>query len=98
MLRASGRPDTADVVIAGCETHVCLMQTALGLQRAGFRVWVAANACGTRFPVDHDLALERLRQSGAVLASVEMIVFEWLRTCEHDRFKAVLEILKSPRG
>lgn len=98
VLRASGPPDTADVVVAGCETHVCLMQTALGLQRAGFRVWVAANACGTRFSVDHDLALERLRQSGAVLASVEMIVFEWLRTCEHEHFKAILEVLKVPRG
>ena len=96
-LRAEGRTAPTDVVVAGCETHVCLMQTAHGLQRAGLKVWVAANACGTRFPADHDLALGRLRQSGVVLASVEMIVFEWLRTCEHERFRAVLEILKSPR-
>ncbi|MBL0141791.1 MAG: isochorismatase family protein [Betaproteobacteria bacterium] len=47
------------------------MQTAHGLQRSGFGVWVAANACGTRFPADHDLALGRQRQSGAVLASVD---------------------------
>ncbi|HEX4943107.1 MAG TPA: isochorismatase family protein [Usitatibacteraceae bacterium] len=98
VLRAPGRTVPSDVVIAGCETHVCLMQTAHGLQRAGFGVWVAANACGTRFPVDHDLALGRLRQSGAVLASVEMIAFEWLRTCGHERFKAVLSVLKAPRA
>jgi nicotinamidase-related amidase len=97
-LRVEGRPAPTDVVVAGCETHVCLMQTAHGLQRAGFKVWVAANACGTRFPVDHDLALERLEQSGAALASVEMIVFEWLRTCEHERFRDVLAILKAPRS
>jgi nicotinamidase-related amidase len=97
-LRPAGRPAPTDVVVAGCETHVCLMQTAHGLQRAGFQVWVAATACGTRFPADHDLALARLRQSGAVLASVEMIAFEWLRTCEHERFREVLEILKAPRG
>ncbi len=82
------------MVVAGCETHVCLMQTAHGLQRAGFQVWVAATACGTRFPADHDLALARLRQSGAVLASVEMIAFEWLRTCENERFREVHEILR----
>lgn len=96
-LRAPGHMAPTDVVVAGCEAHVCLMQTAHGLLRAGFKVWVAANACGTRFPVDHELAIARLRQSGAVIASVEMIVFEWLRTCEHERFKAVLEALKAPR-
>ncbi|MBX3716799.1 MAG: isochorismatase family protein [Burkholderiales bacterium] len=98
VLRAGGPDAPTDVVVAGCETHVCLMQTAHGLQRAGLRVWVAANACGSRHPDDHDLAMARLRQSGAVLASVETIVFEWLRGCEHPRFRQVLEILKVPRG
>jgi nicotinamidase-related amidase len=98
VLRAAGATAPTDVVVAGCETHVCLMQTAHGLQRAGLRVWVAANACGSRHPDDHDLAMARLRQSGAVLASVETIVFEWLRGCEHPRFRLVLEILKAPRG
>ncbi len=87
-----GRP--LDVVIAGCEAHVCLMQTTLGLLRAGFPAWVVANACGSRSPVDHELAMQRLRQAGAVLVSAEMVVFEWLRTCRHERFKPVLERLK----
>jgi len=97
-LRAPGHPAPTDVVVAGCEAHVCMMQTAHGLQRAGFHVWIAANACGSRFPGDYELAMARLRQSGAVLASVETIVFEWLRSCEHPRFRQVLEILKAPRG
>lgn len=97
-LRAPGHAAPTDVVVAGCETHVCLMQTAHGLQRAGYHVWVAANACGTRYPADHELALGRLRQSGAVLASVEMVAFEWLRGSGHPRFREVLEILKAPRG
>jgi nicotinamidase-related amidase len=96
-LRPRERAHPTDVVVAGCETHVCLMQTAHGLQRAGFKVWVAANACGTRFPADHDLALARLRQSGVVVASVEMLVFEWLRDCRDPKFRAVLEILKVSR-
>jgi nicotinamidase-related amidase len=85
-----------DVVVAGCEAHVCLMQSALGLLRAGFNVWVVANACGSRFPADHDLAMRRLAQSGATPASAEMVIFEWLQTCDHARFKAVLQILKAP--
>ncbi|MGE0355917.1 MAG: isochorismatase family protein [Burkholderiales bacterium] len=96
-LRVPGRPVPSDVVIAGCETHVCLMQTAHGLQRAGFGVWVAANACGTRNAADHDLAIARLRQSGAIPVSVEMVVFEWLKDCGHERFREVLAILKEAR-
>jgi nicotinamidase-related amidase len=87
-----------DVVVAGCETHVCLGQTALGLLRTGLRVWVVEPACGSRAPRDHELAVQRLRQSGAEIASREMIAFEWLGTCENERFRAVLEILKAPRA
>ncbi len=94
-LRPLGDGQLLDVVIAGCEAHVCLMQTTLGLLRAGFRAWVVANACSSRSPVDHELAMERLRQAGAVLVSAEMVIFEWMRTCEHERFKPVLERLKA---
>jgi nicotinamidase-related amidase len=84
----------AEVVIAGCEAHVCLLQTALGLLRAGHRVWVVGTACGSRSPQDHELAMQRLRQAGAVIVSTEMVVFEWLRTCQHPRFKPVLALVR----
>ncbi len=84
-----------EVVIAGCEAHVCLMQTALGLLRAGRRVWVVAPACGSRSAADHALAMQRLQTAGATLVSSEMVVFEWLRSCRHERFKAVLPLLKT---
>lgn len=93
-LGGGGRP--VDVVIAGCEAHVCLMQTALGLLRAGFALRVVAPACGSRKPQDHELAMQRLRQAGAAIASVEMVIFEWLGSCEHPRFRAVLQMLKAP--
>ena len=82
------------VVIAGCEAHVCLMQTALGLLRFGYRVFVVSDACGSRAAENHRLAMERLRQAGAVVVATEMVVFEWLRTCRNERFKAVLARLK----
>ncbi|WP_428423005.1 isochorismatase family protein [Methylibium sp.] len=95
MLRDHGSVP-GDVVIAGCEAHVCLLQTALGLLRAGHRVWVVAAACGSRKPSDHEFAMQRLRQAGAVVVSTEMVVFEWLHSCRHPRFKEVLELLKTP--
>ena len=87
--------DPAEVVIAGCEAHVCLLQTALGLLRAGRRVWVVADACGSRSAQDHALAMQRLQQAGATLVSTEMVVFEWLRSCTHPRFKPVLALVKT---
>jgi nicotinamidase-related amidase len=88
--------DVADVVIAGCEAHVCLMQSALGLLRAGYRIWVVADACGSRFPADKALAMARMQGAGATLVSAEMVAFEWLQSCENARFKPVLSRLKAP--
>jgi nicotinamidase-related amidase len=90
---ATARP-LRDVVLAGCEAHVCLMQTALGLRRAGLHVWIVAEACASRDPAHHALAMQRLREAGAAIVSVEMVAFEWLRSCEDSAFREVLARLK----
>jgi len=82
------------VVMAGCESHVCLMQTALGLQQDGLAVFVVPQACGSRQPEDKTLAMQRLSQSGVMLASVEMIAFEWVRSCTSTHFRTVLQLVK----
>jgi nicotinamidase-related amidase len=88
------QPDGAEVVIAGCEAHVCMLQTALGLLRAGQRVRVVANASGSRRPADHAAAMDRLAQAGATIVTHEMVVFEWLGDCEHPHFRDVLALVK----
>ena len=89
-----GEPEVGDVVIAGCEAHVCLLQTALGLRQAGRNVFVVAAACGSRLPRDHEVAMRRLEGAGAVITSPEMVAFEWLDSCKDAAFKAVLGLLK----
>lgn len=90
--RADGqRPE---VVVAGCEAHVCLLQTALGLLASGHRVWVVSSACGSRHAADHAAAMQRLAAAGATLVSDEMVLFEWLEHGNHPAFKPVLEIIK----
>ncbi|MCH8181205.1 MAG: isochorismatase family protein [Proteobacteria bacterium] len=91
----SARPGGGQVVIAGCEAHVCLLQTTLGLLRAGQRVWVVANACGSRRSSDHAAAMARLADAGATVVTHEMVLFEWLRDCRHERFREVLALVKS---
>ncbi len=82
------------IVIAGCEAHVCMMQTALSLLDAGFKVWVVADACGSRNEFDRDLALDRLHQSGAMIVTLEMVAFEWMRHCKHPHFRDIQKLIK----
>jgi nicotinamidase-related amidase len=95
LLQHSSQPAPEQVVVAGCEAHVCLLQTTLGLLRAGLTVWVVADACGSRLASNHELAMQRLRAAGAHVVSFEMVAFEWLQSCEHPQFKAVLQVLKA---
>lgn len=82
------------IVIAGCETHVCLLQTALGLLAEGYQVFVVADACGSRQQASKDLALHRLREAGAVIVNVEMVAFEWLGSAENEKFVGVHRLIK----
>jgi nicotinamidase-related amidase len=82
------------IVIAGCEAHVCLLQTALGLLEEEFEVWVVTDACSSRSERNRDAAFDRLAGNGAELVTTEMVAFEWLGSSEHPAFKAVLGLIK----
>ena len=87
-------PERNTIVIAGCEAHVCLLQTALELLEEEFDVWVVTDACSSRSERNRDAAFDRLAGAGAELVTTEMVAFEWLRTVEHLQFKAVLQVVK----
>lgn len=82
------------LVLAGCEAHVCLMQTALELLEDEFEIWVVTDACGSRTERNRDAAFDRLAGAGAELVTTEMVLFEWLRTCEHPAFRELLPLIK----
>lgn len=83
-----------EIVVAGCEAHVCVLQTVLGLVGSGRRVLVAADAIGSRDPADAAAAIARARQHGAEIVTSEMVLFEWLRDSRHPRFREVQKLLK----
>ena len=87
-------PARASIVIAGCEAHVCLLQTALQLIEDEFEVWVVTDACSSRTERNRDAAFDRLAGAGAELVTTEMVAFEWLRGCEHPAFKDMLWLVK----
>lgn len=76
-------------VVGGTEAHVCVLQTVLDLLAPDHEVFVVAEAVGSRRAEDKVLALERMRQSGAVIVSREMVAFEWLERAGTDAFRSI---------
>lgn len=93
-LQKAPPPERNTLVMAGCETHVCFLQTALDLLDEEFEVWVVTDACGSRTERNRDAAFDRLAGAGAELVTTEMVAFEWLRTADHPLFKDVLSLIK----
>lgn len=83
-----------DLVLCGCEAHVCFGQTTLSLLEHKRRVLVVQDAVGSRVPESKEASLQRLAQNGAEIVTTEMVVFEWLRTAEHPQFRAALKLVK----
>jgi len=83
-----------DIILAGVEAHVCVLQTALGLLESGHRVVLAADATGSRDSADKAVAIERTRQHGAEIVTSEMVLFEWLCDAKHPRFREVQKLLR----
>jgi nicotinamidase-related amidase len=91
---AAGLPDRPDLVVAGCETHVCVLQTVLGLLRAGRRVVIVRDAVGSRRAESKETALRRMERDGAEVVTTEMVLFEWLETAEDPRLRQVLNLVR----
>lgn len=77
------------VIVTGTETHVCVLQTVLDMQGAGFQVFVVADAVGSRTADNKALALQRMRDAGCVVVSSEMVAFEWLQQSATDEFRHI---------
>lgn len=87
-------PEKRTLVVAGSEAHVCVLQTVLGLLAKDRQVYVVADAVGSRRPDSKDVALRRMERHGAEIATTEMVLFEWIASCEHPRFRDVLALVR----
>ncbi|HEY7099278.1 MAG TPA: hydrolase [Terriglobales bacterium] len=82
------------VLLCGMESHICVMQTALGALREGYLVHVASDAVSSRTEWNWKIGLERMRAAGAVLSSTEMAIYELLKSSGGTAFKEMLKHLK----
>ena len=82
------------IVVAGCEAHICVLQTVLSLLETGRQVFVVRDAIGSRRAESKETAIRRMECHGADIVTAEMVVFEWLKTAEHPRFREVAALIK----
>jgi nicotinamidase-related amidase len=83
-----------ELVVLGCEAHVCVLQTVLGLLHRQRRVKLVSDAIGSRKAGDKTAAIDRARAAGAEIVSSEMLMFEWVRDSDHPKFREMLKLIK----
>jgi nicotinamidase-related amidase len=91
--RLPGQRNT--LLLCGMESHICVMQTALGALREGYLVHVASDAVSSRTEWNWKIGLDRMRAAGAVISSTEMMIYELMRSSSSTAFKELLPYLKS---
>jgi nicotinamidase-related amidase len=93
-LQALNALNRKQVLIAGIETHVCVYQTAAELVDIGYDVQVVTDAVSSRNMENKEIGLQRMRDSGVSLTSVETALFELLKVAEGEQFSEILKIVK----
>ena len=84
-----------NLIVCGIETHICIQQTVLDCLQKGFEVFLISDAMGSRNRVEHEIALQRMSQSGAILTTTESIIFELCKTADRKEFKKISKIIMS---
>ena len=92
---AAENPDGRfQIVVAGIEAHVCVLQTVLDLLSSGYQVFVVADAVASRAKLDWKIALRRLAASGAIITTTESVMFEWCAAAGSPEFKQLSNLIK----
>jgi nicotinamidase-related amidase len=82
------------VVLTGIEAHVCVLMSTLDLIALGYTVFVAADAVTSRTQANWRLAMDQLRQAGAVVTATETVLFQLLRQADTDEFRELARLIR----
>lgn len=90
-LAQSGRKQ---LIIVGMETHICVLQTAMGAIEQGYSPYVVRDAVASRMREQYKAGISRMNRHGVGIVTVEMVIFEWLRVAGTDDFRRILPLVK----
>src|SRR5699024_3181339 len=86
--------DRKQILIGGIESHICVYQTAMSLRNKNYEVEVVADAVSSRTKWNKKIGIEKMKMAGIPATSVEMALFEILKTAEHEHFKQISKWIK----
>ncbi len=87
--------DFKNIIVCGIESHICILQTSIGLLEKGLNILIPRDAIGSRNNIDNDTAFLRLILSGAVASTTESLICELCKTSSRKEFREVSKILKN---
>ena len=82
------------IIIAGMEAHICIIQTTMDLLARGYSVFVVTDAICSRQRENYETALNRMGNAGAQICDTESVIFEWLRDANHEHFKYISTLIR----
>lgn len=82
------------VVLAGVESHICVLKTALDALNSGLQVHVVADAVSSRKEYSKQIALERMRQAGAFITTTEIVLFQLMDAAGTEEFKQISKLIR----
>jgi nicotinamidase-related amidase len=82
------------IVMVGLEAHICILQTAAGLQQWGYQVFVVEDAVTSRKALHRENAIMRMRRGGINITNMESVIFEWMGDATHPKFKEVSQLIR----
>lgn len=83
-----------NLILIGCETHICMLQTALDAQASGYCVYVPQECAASRTLVNKENGLRQIRQAGGIVSNIESLLFQLLQDAVHPQFKAVSKLIQ----
>ncbi len=84
-----------NLIVCGIETHICIQQTVLDCLQKGFEMILIYDAMGSRNEIDHEIAIQRMLNQGAIITTTESIIFELCKTANRKEFKEIRNIIIS---
>ncbi|MDO4434420.1 MAG: isochorismatase family protein [Alysiella sp.] len=83
-----------NIIVIGCETHICILQTTLDLQQAGYQVYLPQECVTSRILENKDNGLNQAQQAGAIVSNIESLLFQILQDAKHPQFKAISKLIQ----
>ena len=83
-----------NIIIFGIETHICVLQSVIDLIKNGYNVFVVSDCCSSRSKKNHKTALNLMQQEGARIITLEIALFNFLKSSKHPNFKEIQALIK----